>query len=68
MINQIYSNARDPLKGHQLPILYSAREYGFFTLSGNIGTQFAQAVGWAMASAIKGDTKIAAAWIGDGVS
>ena len=25
-----------------------------------------QAVGWAMASAIKGDTKIASAWIGDG--
>ena len=29
-------------------------------------TQFIQAVGWAMASAIKGDTRIAAGWIGDG--
>jgi len=66
MMNQIYSNARDPLKGHQLPILYSARDYGFFTLSGNIGTQYAQAVGWGMASAYRGDTKIASAWIGDG--
>jgi 2-oxoisovalerate dehydrogenase E1 component alpha subunit len=66
MMNQIYSNARDPLKGHQLPILYSARDYGFFTLSGNIGTQYAQAVGWAMASAYRGDTRIASAWIGDG--
>ncbi|HSI19517.1 MAG TPA: thiamine pyrophosphate-dependent enzyme, partial [Sphingomonas sp.] len=27
-----------------------------------------QAVGWAMASAIKGDTKIASAWIGDGAT
>lgn len=66
MMNQIYSNAQDPLKGHQLPILYSARAYGFFTLSGNIGTQFAQAVGWAMASAYSHDSKIASAWIGDG--
>jgi len=66
MMNQIYSNARDPLKGHQLSVLYSARDYGFFTLSGNVGTQYCQAVGWAMASAYRGDTAIAAAWIGDG--
>ena len=66
LVCQILSNAKDPLKGRQLPILYSARDYGFFTVSGNLGTQFLQAVGWAMASAIKGDTKVASAWIGDG--
>ena len=66
MMNQIYSNAADPIKGRQLPIMYSAKDYGFFTISGNLGTQFVQAVGWAMASAYKGDNKIAAAWIGDG--
>ncbi len=63
---QIYSNERDPLKGRQMPVLYSAREHGFFSLSGNLGTQFPQAVGWAMASAIRRDTRIAAGWIGDG--
>ncbi|MCT7378506.1 3-methyl-2-oxobutanoate dehydrogenase (2-methylpropanoyl-transferring) subunit alpha [Chelativorans salis] len=66
MMNQIYSNELDPLKGRQLPVLYSSREYGFFSVSGNLATQYPQAVGWAMASAIKGDTKVAAAWIGDG--
>ena len=66
MMCQIYSNERDPLKGRQLPVLYSAREHGFFTVSGNLATQFIQAVGWAMASAIKNDTKIALGWIGDG--
>ena len=66
MMNQIYSNAKDPIKGRQLPTMYSSKEHGFFTLSGNLGTQFVQGVGWAMASAISGDTKIAAAWIGDG--
>ncbi len=66
MMNQIYSNAADPLKGRQLATLYSVREEGFFTLSGNLATQYPQAVGWAMASAIRGGTGIAAAWIGDG--
>jgi 2-oxoisovalerate dehydrogenase E1 component alpha subunit len=65
---QIYSNAQDRLKGRQLPVLYSVREAGFFSLSGNLGTQFPQAVGWAMASAYKRDTKIASAWIGEGAS
>jgi 2-oxoisovalerate dehydrogenase E1 component alpha subunit len=66
MMNQIYSNEADPLKGRQLPIMYSARDHGFFSISGNLGTQFIQAVGWAMASAIKRDDRIAAGWIGDG--
>ncbi|MCW5737950.1 MAG: 3-methyl-2-oxobutanoate dehydrogenase (2-methylpropanoyl-transferring) subunit alpha, partial [Enhydrobacter sp.] len=66
MMCQIYSNELDPLKGRQLPVLYSSREHGFFTVSGNLATQYIQAVGWAMASAMKGDTKIAAGWIGDG--
>lgn len=66
MMNQIYSNAEDPLHGRQLPIMYSAKDHGFFSISGNLGTQFVQAVGWAMASAIAGDTRIAAGWIGDG--
>src|SRR3546814_8855154 len=66
MMNQIFSNEADPLKGRQLPVMYSARSHGFFSISGNLGTQYVQAVGWAMASAIRGDTKIAAGWIGDG--
>lgn len=66
MMCQIYSNAGDPLKGRQLPVMYSSRAHGFFSISGNLATQFVQAVGWAMASAIKGDSRIAAAWIGDG--
>jgi len=66
MICQLMSNERDPLKGRQLPVMYSYKRAGFFTISGNLATQFIQAVGWGMASAIKGDTKIASAWIGDG--
>ena len=68
MMCQIYTNELDRLKGRQLPILYSAREAGFFSLAGNLGLQFPQAVGWAMASAYKNDRRIAAAWIGEGAS
>ncbi|MDO9306704.1 MAG: 3-methyl-2-oxobutanoate dehydrogenase (2-methylpropanoyl-transferring) subunit alpha [Mesorhizobium sp.] len=66
MMNQIFSNEADPIKGRQLPVMYSSKEHGFFSISGNLGTQYIQAVGWAMASAISHDTKIAAGWIGDG--
>ncbi|MBI3439783.1 MAG: 3-methyl-2-oxobutanoate dehydrogenase (2-methylpropanoyl-transferring) subunit alpha [Proteobacteria bacterium] len=68
MMHQIYSNARDPLKGRQLPIMYSSKQAGFFTISGNLATQLPQAVGWAMASAYSGDVRIAAAWVGDGAT
>jgi len=66
MINQIYSNRGDKLKGRQLPIMYSSRAHSFFTISGNLATQTPQAVGWAMASAMRGDSRIAATWVGEG--
>ncbi|MCB0956784.1 MAG: 3-methyl-2-oxobutanoate dehydrogenase (2-methylpropanoyl-transferring) subunit alpha, partial [Ilumatobacter sp.] len=68
MMDQVLSNAQDPLKGRQLPIMYSSKEYGFFSISGNLATQYIQAVGWAMASALSGDSRIASAWIGEGAS
>src|SRR3546814_10127972 len=66
MMNQIYSNKADRLKGRQLPVLYSAKEAGFFSISGNLATQMPQAVGWALASAAQGDTRMAATWSGEG--
>jgi 2-oxoisovalerate dehydrogenase E1 component alpha subunit len=68
MMNQILSNELDPLKGRQLPVLYSSKAHGFFSISGNLATQYIQAVGWAMASALRGGTEIASAWIGEGSS
>ena len=66
MMCQIYSNEGDSVHGRQLPVFYSSKPHGFFSISGNLATQYIQAVGWAMASAISEDDKIAAAWIGDG--
>jgi len=68
MMCQVFSNRKDRLKGRQMPVMYSVREKSFFSISGNLGTQYPQAVGWAMASAIKHDSRIAAAWTGEGAT
>ena len=63
---QCLSNTRDMCKGRQLPVMYHSKKGNVFSISGNLATQYPQAVGWAMASAIKGEDHIAAAWLGDG--
>jgi TPP-dependent pyruvate/acetoin dehydrogenase alpha subunit len=51
-----------------MPIMYHWGSGNIFSISGNLATQFPQAVGWAMAAAIKGEDRIAASWIGEGSS
>jgi 2-oxoisovalerate dehydrogenase E1 component alpha subunit len=68
MMNHCLSNSKDICKGRQLPIMYTWSEGNYFTISGNLGTQFPQAVGWAMASAYKGENAVASTWIGDGTT
>jgi 2-oxoisovalerate dehydrogenase E1 component alpha subunit len=68
LINQIFNNSDDPLKGKQLPVLYSARDFGFYSLSGNVGTRFGHAVGWSMAKAYRNSDDIAIGFIGDGTT
>ena len=68
LMGQVYSNECDPTEGRQLPVMHSSRDYGFFSISGNLGTQYVQAVGWAMANALSGNGSIAAGWIGDGAT
>lgn len=65
---QLLSNTRDMCKGRQLPVMYHWAEGRIFSISGNLTTQFPQAVGWAMAAALKGTDDIAASWIGEGSS
>ncbi|MDP9199638.1 MAG: 3-methyl-2-oxobutanoate dehydrogenase (2-methylpropanoyl-transferring) subunit alpha [Pseudomonadota bacterium] len=65
---QLLSNTRDMCKGRQLPVMYHWAEGNIFSISGNLATQFPQAVGWAMAAAIKGEDQIAASWLGEGSS
>jgi 2-oxoisovalerate dehydrogenase E1 component alpha subunit len=68
LMNQSLSNTRDMCKGRQLPVCYHSKVGNIFSISGNLATQFPQAVGWAMAAAIKGEDRLAASWIGEGSS
>jgi len=65
---QLLSNTKDMCKGRQLPVMYHSKPGTIFSISGNLATQFPQAVGWAMAAAIKGEDHVAASWIGEGSS
>ncbi len=65
---QCLSNTHDMCRGRQMPIMYHWAEGNIFSISGNLATQFPQAVGWAMAAAIKGEDHLAATWIGEGAS
>lgn len=66
MMCQLLSNTGDMCRGRQLPVMYHSRSLRLFTISGNLATQFPQAVGWAMAAAIKGEPHLAASWVGEG--
>ena len=68
LMSQLLSNTRDMCKGRQLPVMYHSKAANIFSISGNLATQFPQAVGWAMAAAIKGEDHLAASWIGEGSS
>ncbi|MAT34590.1 MAG: 3-methyl-2-oxobutanoate dehydrogenase (2-methylpropanoyl-transferring) subunit alpha [Ponticaulis sp.] len=66
MMCHCISNQKDNLLGRQLPIHYARKDLNWFSISGNLATQFPQAVGWSMASALKGSDALASTWIGDG--
>ena len=68
MMCQCLSNAGDPLDGKSIPVLYSFKKHGFFSISGNLGTQLIQGVGWAMANAYRNEDKIASVVTGEGAT
>jgi 2-oxoisovalerate dehydrogenase E1 component alpha subunit len=68
MMSHCLSNSRDSAKGRQMPVMYTWKEGNFFSISGNLGTQLPQAVGWAMGAAYKNQDHVAAGWVGDGTT
>ena len=68
MMCQCLSNSGDPLDGKSIPVLYSFKKHGFFSISGNLGTQLIQGVGWAMANAYKNSDDIASVFTGEGAT
>ena len=42
MMCQVFSNSRDRLKGRQMPVFYSSKQAGFFSISGNLARNTAR--------------------------
>jgi 2-oxoisovalerate dehydrogenase E1 component alpha subunit len=68
MIGQLIGNRCDNAKGRQMPVHYSWRAGNVVSISSPVGTQFPQAVGAAMAFAMRGERRAVGAWIGDGTA
>lgn len=68
MIAQSYGNAKDPLKGRQMPNHYGLRSINYVTASSPVGTQIPHAVGAAWAAKIRGDPVVSLVYFGDGAT
>ena len=68
MMCQLYGNAEDPVKGHQLPAHHSARDLNFVSVSSVVGTQIPHAVGMAIAARLRGRDDVSLVYFGDGAT
>lgn len=68
MMCQCIGNARDLAKARQMPVHYTWRKGNIVSISSPVATQFPQAVGAAMAAAIRRQDNVVAGWIGDGAT
>ncbi|HTT14586.1 MAG TPA: thiamine pyrophosphate-dependent dehydrogenase E1 component subunit alpha [Thermoplasmata archaeon] len=68
VVDQLYGNAADLIKGRQMPNHFGFREQHFVVASSPIGTQITQAVGAAMAARRRGDAIVTASFFGDGAT
>jgi pyruvate dehydrogenase E1 component alpha subunit len=67
-ISQCMGNSLDRTKGRQMPSHYASRAANFVSWSSCIATQLPHAVGAAWAMKMRGDKKVAIAYMGDGAT
>jgi pyruvate dehydrogenase E1 component alpha subunit len=66
LVDNVYGNAGDIVKGRQMPHHYTHRVGGWASISSPVGTQITQAVGFAWGSKIKHEDVSVLVYFGDG--
>jgi len=66
LVDNVYGNSGDVVKGRQMPHHYTHRQGGWASISSPVGTQITQAVGFAWGSKIKHEDVSAIVYFGDG--
>ena len=66
MMNQIYSNRATGCRASSCRSCIRSSEAGFFSISGNLDDAISAGGRLGDGAAVKGDTRIAAAWCGEG--
>lgn len=68
LMDHLFGNRADNVKGRNLPPEYSFKEVNFVSISAPVGTQVPQAVGAAYAAKLKGDKAAVITYFGDGTA
>ncbi len=68
LVAQFYGNAEDLLHGRQMPNHYANKVGNLVSISSPVGTQITHAVGAAWAMKIRGESKVAIVYFGDGAT
>ncbi|HSC89374.1 MAG TPA: thiamine pyrophosphate-dependent enzyme, partial [Polyangiaceae bacterium] len=68
LVDNMFGNANDTVKGRQMPDHYTCREKCWGSISSPVGTQITQAVGFAWGAKIDGKTQASLVFFGDGAT
>jgi len=68
MVDNLFGNADDVVRGRQMPDHYTLREKRFVSVSSPVGTQITQAVGLAWAAKLRKDPLCTLVYFGDGAT
>lgn len=66
IVGQLFGNASDAIKGHQMPNHWCDRSINLVSVSSPVATQLPQAVGAGYAAKLRGDNIAVIAYFGDG--
>ncbi len=67
-VHNMFGNAKDTVRGRQMPDHYTCRRVGWGSISSPVGTQITQAVGFAWAAKIRKQDVATLVYFGDGAT